>query len=178
MKKLTEKGIVLCVCSKNDEKIAKEAFTKNENMILKLNDISVFKSNYLDKAANIKDISKILNLGLDSFVFVDDSKFECEQVKKTLPDVLTLHISDEPSNFIKIVDATSAFYFNNITQEDKKRVSTYKKIVRINEDFRSTNNIDAFLKNIKSKVIVEKINKSNCERSSQLLAKTNQFIFA
>ena len=82
LKKLTQKGIILCVCSKNDEKIAKDAFLKNKNMILKLEDITVFKSNYLDKATNIKNISSILNLALDSFVFVDDSKFECEMVKK------------------------------------------------------------------------------------------------
>ena len=81
LKQLTEKGIVLCVCSKNDEKIAKKAFLENKNMILKLQDITIFKSNFLDKAANIKDISKILNIGLDSLIFVDDSKFECDQVK-------------------------------------------------------------------------------------------------
>ena len=67
---------------KNDEKIAKKAFLENKNMILKLQDITIFKSNFLDKAANIKDISKILNIGLDSLIFVDDSKFECDQVKK------------------------------------------------------------------------------------------------
>ena len=177
LKQLTEKGIVLCVCSKNEEKIAKEAFLKNKNMILKLEDITIFKSNYLDKATNIKNISKILNLGLDSFIFVDDSKFECDQVKKTLPDVLTLNLTEDPSDFIKIVDEASAFYFDNITKEDISRVSSYKKISKINDDMKGSKNIDDFLKSIKSKVILEKIKKNNSERSSQLLAKTNQFKF-
>ena len=177
LKKLTEKGIVLCICSKNEEKIAKEAFLKNKNMILKLEDITIFKSNYLDKATNIKNISKTLNLGLDSFVFVDDSKFECEQVKKNLPEVLTLNLSEDPSDFIKLVDESSAFYFNNITKEDISRVMSYKKISKINDDIKGSKNIDDFLKSIKSKVILEKINKKNSERSSQLISKTNQFKF-
>lgn len=177
LKQLTEKGIVLCVCSKNDEKIAKKAFLENKNMILKLQDITIFKSNFLDKAANIKDISKILNIGLDSLIFVDDSKFECDQVKKTLPDVLTINLTEDPSDFIKIVDESSAFYFDNITKEDILRVSSYKKISKINNDMKESKNIDDFLKSINSKVIIEKIKKDNSERSSQLLAKTNQFKF-
>ena len=175
LKKLTQKGIILCVCSKNDEKIAKDAFLKNKNMILKLEDITVFKSNYLDKATNIKNISSILNLALDSFVFVDDSKFECEMVKKNLPEVLTINLSDDPSDFIKLVDQTSAFYFNNVTKEDISRTSNYKTITKFNNEIKKTKNINEYLKSLKSKVVLEKINKRNNERSSILLGKTNQF---
>ena len=175
LKQLTKKGIILCVCSKNDEKIAKEVFLKNENMILKLEDITVFKSNFSDKASNIKDISKILNLGLDSFVFVDDSKFECDQVKKTLPEVMTLQLPEDASDFIGIVESVSPFYFNNLSKEDFSRVSSYKKLAKINYHIKNSKNIDVFLKSIKSQVILERINKKNSERSSQLLAKTNQF---
>ncbi len=177
LKQLTEKGIVLCICSKNKEEIAKEAFSKNKNMILELNDITIFKANYLDKATNIKNISKRLNLGLDSIIFVDDSKFECEQVKKNLPEVLTLNLPDDPSEFIKLVDDTSAFYFNNITKEDISRIASYKKLSKIDDDFKSSKSIDEFLKSIKSKVILEKTNVNNSERASQLLSKTNQFKF-
>ena len=175
LKKLTQKGIILCVCSKNDEKIAKDAFLKNKNMILKLEDITVFKSNYLDKATNIKNISSILNLALDSFVFVDDSKFECEMVKKNLPEVLTINLSDDPSDFIKLVDQTSSFYFNNVTKEDISRTSNYKTITKFNNEIKKTKNINEYLKSLKSKVVLEKINKKNNERSSILLGKTNQF---
>ena len=175
LKNLTQKGIILCVCSKNDEKIAKDAFLKNRNMILKLEDITVFKSNYLDKPTNIRNISSILNLGLDSFVFVDDSKFECEMVKKDLPEVMTINLNDDPSDFIKLVDETSAFYFNNITKEDIFRTSNYKKIAIFNNEIKKTKNINEYLKSLKSRAILEKINNKNNERSSVLLAKTNQF---
>ena len=177
LKQLTEKGIVLCICSKNKEEIAKEAFLKNKNMILELNNIAIFKANYLDKATNIKNISKTLNLGLDSIIFVDDSRFECEQVKKNLPEVLTLNLPDDPSDFIKLVDDTSGFYFNNITKEDISRIASYKKLLKIDDDIKSSKNIDDFLKSIKSKVILEKTNSASGERASQLLGKTNQFKF-
>ena len=175
LKNLTQKGIILCVCSKNDERIAKDAFLKNKNMILKLEDITVFKSNYLDKPTNIKNISSILNLGLDSFVFVDDSKFECELVKRNLPEVLTINLNDDPSDYIKLVDQTSAFYFNNISKEDILRTSNYKKIAKFNNEIKKTKNINEYLKSLKSKIVLEKISNKNNERSSILLAKTNQF---
>ena len=175
LKGLTEKGIILCVCSKNDEKISKNAFLKNANMILKIEDITVFKSNFSDKASNIKEISKKLNIGLSSLVFIDDSKFECNQVKKTIPEVMTLKLSDDPSEFIEILESASPFYFNNISKEDLSRVSTYKKITKINSKIENSKNLESFLKSLKSQVVIEKISKKNCERSSQLIAKTNQF---
>ena len=175
LKRLTEKGIILCVCSKNNEKISKKVFSKNTNMILKIEDITVFKSNFSDKASNIKEISKILNIGLGSFVFIDDSKFECDQVKKTIPEVMTLKLSDDPSESIEILESASPFYFNNISKEDLSRVSSYKKITKINSKIENSENLENFLKSLKSQVVLEKINKKNCERSSQLIAKTNQF---
>lgn len=175
LKQLTKKGIILCVCSKNNEKISKKVFSKNPNMILKIEDITVFKSNFSDKASNIKEISKILNIGLGSFVFIDDSKFECDQVKKTLPDVMTLRLSEDASESIEILESASPFYFNNISKEDLSRVSNYKKITKINSKIENSKNLESFLKSLKSKVVLEKISKKNCERSSQLIAKTNQF---
>ena len=144
-------------------------------MEIKLEDITVFKSNYLDKPTNIKNISSILNLGLDSFVFVDDSKFECELVKRNLPEVLTINLNDDPSDYIKLVDQTSAFYFNNISKEDILRTSNYKKIAKFNNEIKKTKNINEYLKSLKSKIVLEKISNKNNERSSILLAKTNQF---
>ena len=82
LKKLSDNGIILCVCSKNNEKIAKEVFKKHKEIILKLEDFTIFTANFRDKATNIKEMAKSLNLSLDSFVFVDDSKTECSIVKK------------------------------------------------------------------------------------------------
>ena len=131
LKKLSKNGLILCVCSKNDEKIAKEVFKKHKSMVLKLDDVSIFVANYNDKATNIKKISKTLNLGLDSFIFIDDSKIECSIVKKELPDVSVVNVSNDPSEFIKIIERLNLFNFRNVTDEDINRVQSYKKIMDI-----------------------------------------------
>ena len=175
LKSLMKKGIILCVCSKNDPKIAKEVFLKNKHMNLKLEDITLFVANYENKAENIKNISKTLNLNLDSFIFLDDSRIECELVKKKLPTVMVVNMNDDPSEFIEKIESISPFYFKNITTEDINRIKSYKNINLLNEEKSKSKNINDFLKNLKPKILLEKINVNNCNRSLQLLGKTNQF---
>ena len=177
LKKLSKNGLILCVCSKNDESIAKEVFKKHKSMVLKLDDISMFVANYNDKASNIKKISKTLNLGLDSFVFIDDSKIECSIVKKVLPDVSVVNVSNDPSEFINIIEKLSLFNFRNVTDEDISRVQSYKKINQLHLKKSSTNNLEKFLKDLKPTISIEKVNPVNVIRGSQLIAKTNQFKF-
>ena len=76
VKKLKARGIIIAICSKNSENIAKEPFKNHPDMILKLDDISVFVANWENKADNIRYIQKVLNIGFDSMVFVDDNPFE------------------------------------------------------------------------------------------------------
>ena len=175
LKNLSQKGILLCVCSKNDPKIAKEVFLKHKHMNLKLEDISLFIANYENKAQNIKNISKTLNLNLDSFIFLDDSKIECELVAKELPEVMVINMDDDPSEFIEKIESVRAFYFKNVTKEDFNRINSYKSINKFNEEKSKNKNIDQFLKNLKPKITLDKINNDNCDRSVQLLNKTNQF---
>ena len=177
LKKLSKNGLILCVCSKNDESIAKEVFKKHKSMVLKLDDISMFVANYNDKASNIKKISKTLNLGLDSFVFIDDSKIECSIVKKVLPDVSVVNVSNDPSEFINIIEKLSLFNFRNVTDEDINRVQSYKKINQLHLKKSSTNNLEKFLQDLKPTISIEKVNPINVIRGSQLIAKTNQFKF-
>jgi len=178
LKKLSSNGIVLCVCSKNDDKIAKEVFKRHKQIILKLEDFTVFTANYEDKAKNIKAISKTLNLGLDSFVFIDDSKIECSFVKKILPEVFVINVdSSEPSEYIKKIESYNLFYFKNITKEDLTRTQSYQKLKKYEEIKSNTNDLEKFLKELKPIIYLENVNKSNVSRSAQLLAKTNQFKF-
>ena len=177
LKKLSNKGIILCVCSKNDHKIAQEPFTKHSDMTLKLDDIAVFIANFNDKPSNIRKISETINLGLDSFAFIDDSPVECELVKKELPEVLVINLTDDPSEFIKKIELISPFYFKNITKEDIDRNISYKKISIIKNQSLEATNLEEFLKELKPEIFFEKLDKNNIERSSQLIAKTNQFKF-
>ena len=121
--KLKNNGVILAVCSKNDFEIAKKGFD-NPNSILKFEDFSCFKANWNEKYKNIYDISKELNIGLDSMVFVDDSKFEQENVKVNLPEVEVIK-SDKPYKNVYLIDKSLFFQKISITKEDEKRTRYY-----------------------------------------------------
>lgn len=88
---------------------------------------------------------------------------------------MVLNLSNDPSEFIEKIDAIAPFSFKNITEEDLNRLKSYKNINILNEAKTESKNIDDFLKNLKPKIKLEKISKKNSDRSSQLIAKTNQF---
>jgi FkbH-like protein len=166
------------VCSKNNEKIAKEVFIKHKEIVLKLEDFTIFTANFKDKATNIMEMSKILNLSLDSFVFVDDSKTECAIVKNNLPEVFVINLDpSNPSEYLNKIESYNLFYFKNTTVEDLDRKKSYKKIAEYKKIESNVTDIDKFLKGLNPKLSLNSINKKNSTRSSQLLAKTNQFKF-
>jgi len=177
LKRLSENGIILCVASKNDIKIVREVFKKNKHMVLKESDIVVMEANYNDKASNIKKISKKLNLNLDSFVFIDDNKVECELVKKKIKEISVINLEGDSYNFINLLDRPSLFNFSKITKEDKTRLKSYKINQNVEEELKSTKNIDSFLRSLKPLITLKKVDKINTERVLQLFAKTNQFKF-
>ena len=124
---LQKSGIILAICSKNNIQDVFEVFEKRKDMILKKNDFTVIKANWKNKADNILEISKELNIGLDSIVFVDDSKFEIGLIKKFLPEVKTIHLPIETSEQNKSVLINSCYFKTiNLTKEDKQRSSMYK----------------------------------------------------
>ena len=144
-------------------------------MELKLSDVILFKANYLDKATNIKSISHQLNLNLNSFVFIDDNKVECELVEKTYKEVTVINMSGDPHEFVQLLNQKSLFYFSSITNEDKSRLKSYKVIGKIQENLKKVKNIDSFLKSLKPQMSLRNIDKNNIERVLQLFSKTNQF---
>ena len=98
---MKDRGIILAVCSKNDEEYAKEVFRKNDNMILKLDDISCFIANWENKDKNIQTISEKLNIGTDSMVFVDDNPVERNLVQVSFPEVEVVNLSEDPADYIE-----------------------------------------------------------------------------
>ena len=175
IKRLHEIGIILCVCSKNDDMIAKEVFKTHTGMKIALSDISCFVANFQDKATNITYIKKFLNIDYDSIVFIDDSKLECEWVKKKLPDVTTIHLTGDPSGFAKKIDRLGLFLKGPQTKEDKKRINSYKALNKIEKIKPKTHNLKDFLKSLEPKIFIEEPFPYAAERIEQLLYKTNQF---
>ena len=172
---LRKRGVILAVCSKNDEDTAKEPFLKNPDMILKLSDIACFVANWDDKATNIRRIASILNIGTDSLVFADDNPAEREIVKQYLPEVLIIDLPEDPSYYARAVDESSAFSWTEVTREDMERTGTYVKNAERQEMLESFADYDEYLKALEMHGECGEPDGAQMKRFAQLINKSNQF---
>lgn len=175
VKDLKNRGVILAVCSKNDENIAKEPFLNNPNMILKLDDISCFVANWNDKVSNLKVISNTLNIGIDSLVFFDDNPTERAIVKQFLPEVTVVDVPEDPSYYVRVLDEIAPFEWQQLTSEDLQRSNTYvdnKKREKLQMSYKEYSD---YLRALELRAKVEDLSIINIERFTQLLNKSNQF---
>jgi FkbH-like protein len=175
VKQLKQRGIILAVCSKNDEKNAKEPFEKHPEMDLRLDDISIFVANWNNKADNIKYIQKVLNIGFDSMVFLDDSSFERNIVRTHINEITIPELPEDPADYMTFIRKLNLFETASFTREDEIRTSNYQaeaKRTIAQEQF--VNETD-FLKSLTMVCKVESFNKFNTPRVAQLTQRSNQF---
>lgn len=173
---LSQQGIIIGLCSKNNEKDIFELFDLHKDIVLKEKHIVVHKINWSDKASNLKEISEELNIGLDSIVFVDDSSFEINLVREQLPEVTTIQVPSNiylyPSFLLKNIYK----YFNlNATKDDLKKTDMYKEQLLRSQEKNKYTSIDEYLSSLEIEITIEKDNLNQIERLSQLTQKTNQF---
>lgn len=174
-KLLKQRGVILGVCSKNDEKNAKEPFEMHPEMILKLDDISIFIANWNNKADNIKYIQKVLNIGFDSIVFLDDNPFERNMVRSHVDDVVVPELPKDPAEYLKYIRTLNLFETASYTAEDEGRTSKYQvEAKRVIAQDQFTNETD-FLQSLNMLSKVESFNTFNIPRVAQLTQRSNQF---
>lgn len=175
VKKLKNRGVIVAICSKNTESVAKEPFEKHPDMILRLKDISVFKANWENKADNIRQIQRILNIGFDSMVFLDDNPFERNIVRENLPEVLVPELPEDPANYLEYLYQLNLFETVSFSNEDQERTKLYQiEAERVKENEKFTNE-DDFLANLEMVSEIKSFNKFNTPRVAQLSQRSNQF---
>lgn len=175
VKKLKNRGIIVCVCSKNDENKAKEPFEKNPDMVLKLDDISVFIANWENKADNIRTIQSILNISFDSMVFLDDNPFERNMVRENVPGVTVPELPEDPGEYLEYLYSQNLFETASYSSADKDRTKQYQvETKRVAEAKAFTNEAD-FLKSLNMVSEVKGFDKFNTPRVAQLSQRSNQF---
>lgn len=172
---LKQRGVILAVCSKNEEDVAKEAFIKNPFMRLSLDDISCFIANWEDKASNIKKISEFLNIGIDSLVFVDDNPAEREIVKTFLPEVTVIDLPEDPALYVRCLNEAMCFDWHALTKEDITRSQTYQENLKRQALQQSFVDYDSYLESLQMKGYVGEVGDNELERFIQLSNKSNQF---
>ena len=174
-RELSRRGVILAVCSKNDEANALEPFESHPDMVLKRNDISCFVANWSDKAANIRTIAQKLNIGLDSLVFVDDNPFERNLVRKELPMVAVPEVDDDPANYARAIAAAGYFEGLFVTDEDRERTDQYRGNAQRDALKESATDLSSFLRELDMRLFWGEFDKLNMQRIVQLIARSNQF---
>ena len=173
---LSKKGVIIGLCSKNNPDDVDEVLSSHRDMILKDTHITIKKVNWSDKVSNLKEISKELNIGLDSFVFIDDSEFETNLIKEQLPEVTVLEVPNKLHNYpIMLRSNLELFYNSSHTFEDVNKVEMYKQQKHREDKKLEFSSLDDYLSSLRLKITVYKNDKSLIPRIAQMSQKTNQF---
>jgi len=172
---LKSQGILLAICSKNNEADVISVFRDNENMVLKENDFSCMKINWSLKPNNIKEIAKDLNIGLQHIIFVDDSDFEIEMVNELLPEVTAILVPKNLSELNNIFDNKG--YFDKIqdSELDSNRTEMYLAERKRKKELSSKSNLEDYYNSLGIEARVGIMDLSDLPRVAQLTQKTNQF---
>ena len=175
VKKLKQRGIIICVASKNNEETAKEPFEKHPDMVLKLEDIAVFQANWETKVDNIRTIQQILNIGFDSMVFLDDNPFERNMVRENIPAITVPELPEDPAEYLEYLYSLNMFETASYSNLDKDRTKQYQvEAQRVSLSKTFTNEAD-FLKSLNMVSVVSGFTKFNTPRVAQLSQRSNQF---
>lgn len=175
VKSLKDRGVLLAVCSKNDHDKAVEPFEKHPEMVLRMSDFSAFAANWDPKADNIRQIAADLNLGLDSFVFVDDNAAEIEIVRQFAPEVEGIHLGPDPAKYVEILQDCRQFEPRSITADDAKRTQQYLSERKRKSLLASSVDMDAYLASLDMEGTISDFSAIDVPRLSQLINKSNQF---
>ena len=175
IKKLKNRGIILAVCSKNTESVAKEPFEKHPDMVLRLDDIAVFIANWENKPDNIRQIQHILNIGFDSMVFLDDNPFERNIVRENIHEITVPELPEDPADYLEHLYTLNLFETISFSNEDAERTKLYQVEAQRSVLQKNFTNEDDFLKSLNMLSLVEPFNKFNTPRVAQLSQRSNQF---
>ncbi len=172
---LSRKGILLAVCSKNNLDDAMEALDKHPGMLLQSKDFAAVRINWTDKSQNLREIAQELNIGVDSLAFVDDNRFEREQVRAALPEVLVVDLPENPLEYASAVRDCPVFERLTLSAEDQQRTAMYagqKARTGAEQSFQSKEDFFRFLE---QEGEIATVSDLTIGRIAQLTQKTNQF---
>lgn len=174
-KQLKERGIILAVCSKNDEDNAKEPFLKHPEMVLKLEDFAIFVANWNNKADNIRDIQKVLNIGFDSMVFIDDNPYERNLVRENIPEVCVPELPEDPVDYVDFLRNENLFETTSYSGNDQKRTEQYQAEAERIVFQKSFSDPGEYLASLEMTAEVKEFDSFSIPRVAQLAERSNQF---
>ena len=174
---LAQNGVILAVCSKNNESDVEEAWQHNPFMTLKREHFSALRINWQDKATNIREIASELNIGLDSMVFVDDNPTERELIKQVLPQVEVPDFPAKPYELMPFFKQLVEKYFRiyAVTSEDRAKTEQYRANAMRQAEQSHFADLESYLYSLDMQLDIIPADEHNLPRIAQMTQKTNQF---
>ena len=171
---LRRRGVVLAVCSKNEDAVARTPFREHPEMVLKEDHIAVFIANWSDKANNLREIAATLNIGTDSLVFLDDNPVERGQVRAVLPEVAVPELTADPADYIGLLANAGYFEAIGLSAEDLARADFYQANAE-RVSLQKIGNLEDYLLSLQMVATISPFNAVGRVRIAQLINKSNQF---
>jgi FkbH-like protein len=175
LKALKERGVLLALASKNDEAVALEAIDKHPEMVLRRSDLVTWRINWNDKAGNIADMLRELNLGARHTLFLDDNPVERERVRSFLPEVQVPELPANKLLYPSFLRALPILGENVQSDEDRARTALYVAERERSEARLQTGDVNGWLRSLDMRVVAQPVNDADLPRVHQLFNKTNQF---
>ncbi len=172
---LRERGIVLAVSSKNSDEVARAAFARHPEMLLRERHIAVFQANWNDKASNLAAIASELALGIDSLVFLDDNPVERASIRHALPEVAVPELPADPALIARTLSAAGYFESVAFSDEDRRRAAFYEDNARRVALKSQVGDTDAYLASLDMEIVFRPFDATGRSRIAQLVNKSNQF---
>lgn len=172
---LFQRGVVLAINSKNNYDDVIRVLREHPHMILKEEHFAAVRINWEDKVANMRALANDLNLGIDSFVFVDDEQINRDMVRSMIPEVSVVELPADPALYMKTISEIDDFHILALTDEDKERGKMYA-VDRQRKEIQSiATDLNEYLRGLQTVVAIERANSMTIPRIAQLTQKTNQF---
>jgi FkbH-like protein len=172
---LRARGVVMAVCSKNDDEIARTPFRHHPEMLLKENHIAVFQANWRDKSTNIKAIAQELSLGLESLVFLDDNPGERLLIRQMLPEVAVPELPEDPALYSRTLAAAGYFETVVFSEDDLRRADFYQDNARRVKLQQEAGDLESYLASLEMEITFQPFDEIGRARIAQLINKSNQF---
>ncbi len=173
--RLHERGVLITICSKNNEQDVWDVLDGHQSCILKREHLSAWRVNWSDKVSNIRDLATELNLGIDSFVFVDDNPVECGLIRDMLPEVTVLQVPEKLYTYPPLLNRDGLFDTLTFSSEDRQRSQLYRDEAHRKHEQAKYETMDQYLASLALRVTVHPATDNEISRVAQLTQKTNQF---
>jgi FkbH-like protein len=172
---LRDRGILLAICSKNDEEVARQAIAEHPEMLASLDDFAAMRINWNAKSDNLREIAEELSIGLDSLVFFDDNPFERGEVAVAAPAVHVVAVPADPVEYVRALADVALFDVTALTEEDRARAASYHTEKARKQEGTGSGSLQDFLASLEMEASIGSLTPLTSQRIAQLVAKTNQF---